>query len=127
MAQQDNLKITIAFQDSDLDNDELQEDTQNLLEQIEDSEIVETADLVAVEEIPEGAKGGGFIWGMLTAEFNPANLKKLMGFLGDRLGNKQFEMTVKTTDGRELILKASSREEFDHAFEKAKEWNELNN
>ena len=123
MIQEGNLKITIAIQDSDLDNDELQEDTQNLLEQIEDSDIVETADLVTVDQAPKEAKAwGGFILGMLTAEINPANIKKLMKFLSDRLGNKQIELTLKTPDGRELSLKASSREEFDYAFQKAQEW-----
>ena len=60
--------------------------------------------------------------GMLTAEVNPANIKKLMTFLGDRLGGKQIEMVLKTPDGRELNLKASSQAEFEFAFQKAQEF-----
>jgi hypothetical protein len=123
MTQQANFKITIAIQDADLDNDELQEETQNLREQLEESEIVESVDLVAVNKAPAGSKAfGGFILGLLNAEVNAANLKKLIGFLGDRLGNKQIELALKTPDGREINLKASSREEFEFAFQKAQEW-----
>ena len=60
--------------------------------------------------------------GMLTAEVNPANIKKLMVFLGDRLGGKQIEMVLKAPDGRELNLKASSQAEFEFAFQKAQEF-----
>ena len=123
MAQQANLKVTISIANSDLDNEELQEEIQNWLEQIEDNEIAETAELVAVSQAPKEAKTfGGFILGMLTAEVNPANIKKLMKFLSDRLGNKQIELTVESPDGRKLNLKASSKEEFDYAFQKAQEW-----
>ncbi|NJQ98563.1 MAG: sugar ABC transporter permease, partial [Hydrococcus sp. CSU_1_8] len=59
MTEQSNVRIAIAIKDSNLDNEELQEATQNLLEQIEESEIVETADLVAVEQAPEGSKALG--------------------------------------------------------------------
>lgn len=123
MTEQANFKIIIAIQDADLDNDELQEETQNLREQLEESEIVESADLVAVNQAPEGSKAfGGFILGLLSAEVSPANIKKLMGFLGDRLGNKQIELALKTPDGREINLKASSREEFEFVYQKAQEW-----
>ena len=50
MTQQGNLKITITIDNSDLSKKELQEETQNLLEQIEDSEIVETADMVTIDK-----------------------------------------------------------------------------
>ena len=61
--------------------------------------------------------------GMLTVEVNPANIKKLMFFLGDRLGGgKQMEMALKAPDGRELNLKASSQAEFEFAFQKAQEF-----
>jgi predicted RND superfamily exporter protein len=66
MTAQINIQIAIAIQDPDLDNEELQEAIQNLREQIEESEIVETVDLVAVAKAPEGSKAfGGFILGLL--------------------------------------------------------------
>jgi hypothetical protein len=123
MTEQANVQIAIAIQNTDLDNEELQEATQNLREQIEESEIVETVDLVAVAKAPEGSKAfGGFILGLLVTEVNPANLKKFMGFLSDRLGDKPIELALKTPDGRELNLKASSRQEFEFVLQKAQEW-----
>jgi hypothetical protein len=67
MTEQANFEITIAIQDADLDNDELQEETQKLREQLEESEIVESADLVAVNQAPAGSKAfGGFLLGLLN-------------------------------------------------------------
>lgn len=92
-------------------------------EQIEESEIVETADLVAVGKSPEGTKAfGSFVLGLLTTEVNPANFMKFLGFLKDRFGDKPIELAIKTSDGRELELKASSREEFEFVLQKAREW-----
>jgi predicted RND superfamily exporter protein len=55
ITEQSNVRIAIAIKDSDLDNEELQEVTQNLREQIEESEIVETVDLVAISGIFKGS------------------------------------------------------------------------
>lgn len=123
ITEQSNVRIAIAIQDSDLDSEELQEATLNLREQIEESEIVETADLVAAEQAPEGSKAfGSFVLGLLTTEVNPANLLKFMVFLKDRLGDKPIELAIKTPDGRDLNLKVSSREEFEFVLQKAREW-----
>lgn len=123
MTEQANVQVTIAIQDPDLDEEELQATVENLLPQVREVDGIESADLVAVEEVPKDSKAfGGFLLGMLTAEVNPANIKKLMLFLGDRLGGKQIEMVLKTPDGRELNLKASSQAEFEFAFQKAQEF-----
>lgn len=123
LTEQSNVQIAIAIKDSNLDSEELQEATQNLREQIEESELVETANLVAVEQAPEGSKAlGSFVLGLLTTELNPAKLIKFLGFLRDRLGDKPIELAIKTPDGRELELKVSSREEFEFVLQKAREW-----
>ena len=123
MTEQANVHVTIAIHDPDLDEEELQAAIENLLPQVREADGIERADLVAVEEVPKDSKAfGGFLLGMLTAEVNPANIKKLMVFLGDRLGGKQIEMVLKTPDGRELNLKASSQAEFEFAFQKAQEF-----
>ena len=126
MTEHTNFQITIAIQDSDLDNEELQEETQNLLEQIEESETVEKADLVAVDKAPEGSKAlGGFIIGMLTTEVGQNNVNSLIRFLknffmgGD---NKKIELELKTPDGRDIKVTASSREDVDYVFQKVQEW-----
>ncbi|MGK7940934.1 MAG: hypothetical protein AB4062_12455 [Crocosphaera sp.] len=121
MTQQTNLEITIAIEDSELDDEALQEVTQNLLEQID--EIVEMADLVAIDQAPKGSKAfGGFMLGLLTASVKPANLLKLGLFLKDRLGDTQLKIELESPDGRKFKGEASSREEMDYLFQKAQEW-----
>jgi hypothetical protein len=60
--------------------------------------------------------------GLLTAEVNPANIKALFQFLGDRIGGKPIKLNLKAPDGRELSIEASSQAEFDYAYQKAQEF-----
>lgn len=125
MVTKSNVKVTISLTELGLDDQELQAEVQNLLPQLRDVDGVEDADLVAVTDVPQGSKAlGGFLLGLLNAEVNPANLKALFSFIGDRFGNKPIKMVLKeSSDGsRELNLEASSREEFEFAFQKAQEF-----
>ena len=97
-----NIKLTIAFNDSNLDNDELEAQAQNLLAQMRDLDEVETVDRVLDPNPPKGNKAiGGMLVGLLTAQVNLANAQKLLGFLGDRLGNKPIELEVEA-NGKKL-------------------------
>lgn len=121
MSSESNVKLTIALSNPDLDADEQERDTRNLLRDIKELDV-ESAELVAVTEIPEGAKSiGGFLVGVLQAEVSLANFKKLLGFLGDRLGNKSIELEVEA-NGKKLKVKASSREELAAAIEQAQKF-----
>ncbi|ALF55775.1 sugar ABC transporter permease [Nostoc piscinale CENA21] len=121
-----NVQVTVSLTELGLDDEELQAQVQNLLPQLREVDGVEDADLVAVTDVPEGSKAlGGFLLGFLNAEVNPKNLKALFGFLGDRFGNKPIKIMVKAPDGRELNIEASSREEFNFAYQKAQDF--LNN
>ena len=116
------IKLLLSLQDPELDNDELQEETQEVLAALEDLELVEEANLVE-EAAPEGSKAlGGFLLGVLGAEVSSENVKKLFAFLADRLGDKQLKLNLETPDGRKLNLEAQSREEMDYLFDKAKDW-----
>ncbi len=118
-----NLKLEITFIDPDLDPEDREEEARKLLNYLQELDEVEEVDRVPDPNPPEGSKAlGGFLLGMLTAQVKPKNIKGLMKFLGDRLGAKPIEMTVKTPDGRELSIKASSREEFEFAMQKAQEF-----
>lgn len=122
MTSQNNVQVTIALHDSDLNEGELQEAAENLLQQIVEVGGVEQANLVAADNPPEGSKSlVGFLGGMLTAEINPANIKALFQFLGDRLGNKTIEMEVEA-NGRKLKIKASSQQELQAALKAAQEF-----
>ncbi|MEH2015784.1 hypothetical protein [Nostoc sp.] len=121
MSSQSNVKLTIALSNPDLDADEQERETRNLLREIKDLDV-ESAELVAVTEIPKGAKSvGGFLVGVLQTEVSLANFKKLLGFLGDRLGNKTIELEVEA-NGKKLKVKASSQKELTAAIEQAQKF-----
>jgi hypothetical protein len=121
MSSESNVKLTIALSNPDLDAEEQERETRNLLREIKDLDV-ESAELVAVTEIPERAKSvGGFLLGVLQAEVSLANFKKFLGFLGDRLGNKTIELEVEA-NGKKLKVKASSPEELNAAIEQAQKF-----
>jgi hypothetical protein len=114
MASSSTIQVTISLSDPSLDDEELQAYMENLKPQLLQVDGVEEANLVPVEEVPQGSKAlGGFLLGLLTAEVNPANIKALFGFLGERLGGKPIKMNVKASDGKELNIEASSQAEFE--------------
>ncbi|MBD2522359.1 hypothetical protein [Nostoc sp. FACHB-133] len=125
MISESNVKLTIALSNPDLDAEEQEQETRNLLREIKELDV-ESAELVAVTEIPQGAKSvGGFLVGVLQAEVSLANFKKLLGFLGDRLGNKTIELEVEA-NGKKLKVKASSQQELTAAIEQAQKFLESN-
>jgi hypothetical protein len=118
MNSESNVKLTIALSNPSLDADEQERETRNLLREIRDLDV-ESAELVAVAQTPPGAKVfGAFLLGVLQTEVSIANFKKLLGFLGDRLGNKPIELEVEA-NGKKLKIKASSQEELTAALEAA--------
>jgi len=102
MTETSNVKLTIAFNDPDLDSEELEEQAQNLLAQMRDVDEIETVDRVLDPNPPVGNKAvGAILVGLLTAQVNKENAQKVMGFLGDRLGNKAIELEVEA-NGKKL-------------------------
>ena len=119
-----NIKIIISLQDSELDEDELHEDTQGLLNNPLFKSLTEdTASLMSSNDAPEGAKAfGGFLLGILKAEVSRKNLAKVLIFLGDRLGHKQLKLELESPDGKRLKVEANSKKDFEYLLEKAQEW-----
>jgi hypothetical protein len=121
MSSESNVKLTIALSNPDLDAEEQEQETRNLLREIKELDV-ESAELVADTEIPKlGKPLGAFLLGVLQAEVSLANFKKLLGFLGDRLGNKTIELEVEA-NGKKLKVKASSQEELNAAIEQAQKF-----
>lgn len=118
----DNLvKLTVDFNDPELEPEERDEQARRLITELRDIDEV-TVDRILDPHPPVGNKaGGGFLVGLLTAEATITNAKKLMGFLGDRLGGKSIELTVES-NGKKLSVKASSREELDYAIKAAQDF-----
>jgi hypothetical protein len=122
MTPDSNVKFTIAFNDPNLDSDELEAQAQNLLAQMRDLDEIETVDRVLDPNPPKGNKAiGGMLVGLLTAQVNLANAQKLMGFLGDRLVNKQIELEIEA-NGKKLKVKASSQAELEAAIAAAQKF-----
>ncbi|MGL5063689.1 MAG: hypothetical protein ACRC62_27200 [Microcoleus sp.] len=117
-----NIRVKITLLDERLEDGELQEITENLLQDIKEVVEVESAGLVPVEDLPKDAKPiGGFLLGMLAAEVNAANIKSLFRFLSDRLLGRIIEMEV-TANGKTLKVKASSTVELNEAIKAAREF-----
>ena len=122
MASNSSIKFTIAFNDPDLDSEELDEQAQRLLSELKQVDEVDEVNRVLDPNPPEGNKSmGGFVVGLLMAEVTAANAKKLLGFLGDRLGGKPIELTLEG-NGKKLSVKANSREELEFAIKAAQDF-----
>jgi hypothetical protein len=117
-----SIKFTIAFNDPDLDGEELEDQAQNLLAQMRELDEIETVDRVIDTNPPAGNKAvGGILVGLLTAQVNKENAQKLLGFLGNRLGNRLIELEVEA-NGKKLKVKASSQAELMVAIEAAQKF-----
>jgi Effector Associated Constant Component 1 len=122
MPKDSNVKLTIAFNDPELDLEEKEDEVQKLLAQLKDLDEVETVSRVLDPNPPEGNKAlGGILVGLLSAEVSPANLKTLFGFLSDRLGQKPIELEVEA-NGKKLKVTAHSREELEAAIKAAQDF-----
>lgn len=121
MVNSSNVQITLALKDKDLDDEELQEATEKLLQQMRELDEVEDANLVADPNPPERGKGAGFLLGLLTAEVNAKNIKALFGFLSDRLSNKPIELEVEA-NGKKLKVTARSQQELQAAIQAAEQF-----
>ena len=121
MTDTSNVKLTIAFNDPDLDAEEREEQAQLFMAELQQMDEVEV-DRVLDPNSPEGNKAvGAILVGLLTAQVNKENAQKVMAFLGDRLGNKAIELEVEA-NGKKLKVKASSREELEAAIAAAQKF-----
>lgn len=117
-----NVRLTIAFNDPDLDSEERDDLAQRFMAELKQMDEVDAVDRVLDPNPPEGNKAlGGFLIGLLTAEVNATNAQKLVGFIGDRLGGKPIELSVEA-NGKKLTVKAHSREELESAIQAAQDF-----
>ena len=117
-----DVKLTIGFIDSDLEPEERDRQAQRLFAELREIDEVTSVKRVSDANPPEGNKSlGGFLVGLLVAEVNVSNAKKLIAFLGDRLRGKAIELHVEA-NGKKLEVKAYSREELEAAIEAAQDF-----
>lgn len=126
MVNTSNVQVTISLTELGLDDEDLQRKVQNLLPQLKKVDGVEDAGLVAEENAPQGTRSiSGYVWGLLKAQVNPAHIKTLFKFLGDRFGNKRLKLDLEAADGRKLHVEVSNAQELELAIQKAQDF--LNN
>ncbi len=118
------LQVTIAFQEPELDDEDLQADVDRLLPQIREIDGVEEVGLVPVAEMPTGAKSiGGIVVGAAKFAVDNSNILKGLVFIGGRLVNgKTLKATFKAPDGREFSGEAGSRSDFEYLMQQAEEF-----
>lgn len=116
------ITFTIAFTDPDLDAEEQDAQAQWLMDDLRQMDEVDEVNRVSDPNPPDGNKAaGGFLAGLLMAEVSVDNAKKVLGFLGDRLGGKPIELEVEG-NGKKLKVSAYSREELQAAIQSAQEF-----
>ena len=119
-----DLEITIALQDPELEDEELQEHTQNLLPQFREFDGVEEAELVPRDQ-PVEVPGmtpkdfGAFVLGTVTVISTLKALIEIIDWVEKRWlkpkendsRNRKVSIEVTTLDGYKLIMTAEHPEE----------------
>ena len=112
----ENIQLTITLSDQQLEEEQLQTDTENMLSEIQEFDGVQKADLMPIEKAEPGSKSiGGFLVGILTAEINAKNLKALVGYLGNNLYGKTIKIKAEG-NGRKLDLEVRNLEDLNKAL-----------
>lgn len=108
----DNLiDVTIVLSDPELKDEQLQEIVQNLRGELEETEIVQQADLVAVEDAPAGAKSiGGFVLGTIKAVTDLKKFQPLVRSLSNRLFGQTMKIKAEG-NGKKLDIEMSRPED----------------
>lgn len=113
------VHITFNLVDPELDSEELEARTQNLLRQLREFDAVEQVDRVLDPHPPTGNKAfGGFLAGLLTARVAPAQTPAVLGALDAVVGSAAIELTLEI-DGRKITVKARNHEELAAALQTA--------
>lgn len=113
------IKLTLCFNDPELDLEQQENEVLKLQSQLKDLDELERVSRVLDPNPPEGNKAlGGFLMNFLLMEVSVENFKRLSAFLSDRLSGKTIELEVEA-NGKKLKVKASSREELTAAIQAA--------
>jgi hypothetical protein len=117
------VKMTVAFTDPNLADEERELQLEQLEAEIANLAEVGTVGRVTSSVVPDGSRSfASFLTGLLMAEVNPENMKKLFDFLSDRFGNQPLEINLEKPDGSKMSLKANSREELEFLMKQAQEF-----
>lgn len=125
MSQDSSVNVTIAFNDPELNAEEIEEQALQLMAELRQMDDCDAVGRVLDPNPPEKSKAiGGTLIGLLTADVNIANAQKFISFLGNYLGGKPIELAVEA-NGKKLTVSAHSPEELAVAIQAAKEFIEM--
>ena len=121
-----DVQITIDFRNPDLDDEELEELTQSLLDEMLELDEVTDVKRVLDPNPPEGSKAvGAVLIGCLMTLVNPNNIKDLFGFMAARMANrldkKPIELEVEA-NGKKLKITANSQQDLLAAVQSAQQF-----
>jgi ABC-type branched-subunit amino acid transport system substrate-binding protein len=120
MTDEPTVQFTFAVNDPELDDEEWQEIALELLPQLRRLDQVEKVERAEDLNPEAGAKPGfATLVGFLSAEVSANNIKDVLSFLGDRLGDKSVVVQVRVGE-KEVKIEAKSRQELEAAEALAK-------
>ena len=114
-----NLTLTIEFTDPELDPEERNQEAQLLIRVLKGMDEIETVDrVIDPTPAPEGTRSGvTYLVGLLMAQMNIDNAKKIFESLRDRLGRKPMKLVFEC-DGEKISIEANGPEDFDHIIQR---------
>jgi hypothetical protein len=100
----------------DLDRAEMEAFLVKLADEMQSGELVEEARLAREVDLPEASKSGlaAFLVGILTAEINRENIRKVMDFLGNQFYGKTLTLSGEI-DGMTYNIEYRNKEDLDQA------------
>lgn len=107
------IEFTFGLDDPEIEDSERLKFTKKFLPELRQLDEVNRADR-AENLAPEAGSKPGFetLLGVLTTEVSWKNVKKFLGFLGDRLKDKPIKGTIKMGDKiKEIQFEVKSRQE----------------
>jgi hypothetical protein len=102
----------------DLQRAELEEYLLNLGDELRSGELVQGARLARESDLPDGSKSGmaAFVVGVLTAEVNRENIRKVLDFLGNQFYGKTLTLAGEI-DGMTYSIEYRNQKDIDQAIE----------
>jgi hypothetical protein len=105
------IQFTFGLEATDLEDEEKLKFAKKLLSELRNLDEVERANRTEDINPEAGSKPGlATLVGVLTAEVSFKNLQAFLGFLGDRLQDKQIKIKVKVGE-QEVEIEAKSQKE----------------
>ena len=108
------VRIDLTEAEPDLDPEELEQLTRNLVADLED--LTDNPTMVRDSVVPEGSKSGlaDFVRGVLQTDVTIANLKSLLNYLGERFYGKALLLEF-SANGKSYKLEYCTKQQLEDA------------